>query len=412
MRAILWKWAPLLVVLLLGFAAGVWFGPGIRPGFVPTNSSVPTTGTKASTGSTVRALGKLRPADGLLSVVGPPGDRVKEIKVKEGQPAKAGDPLVILASADDIQEEVILAQKQLDEANHTLEAIERARKARLAEVITQLDTLAQTEKLENEGHDVKIDLLERQLESSRAQQERVARLDSSVVRVSAQEREQLGLLVTKARGELKAAELARDATKQKADLQRKSAETQRKVIDSESDLARDRVAIESRKQALVIANRKLARSTLKAPVDGVVLRIVTPAGDAITAQPILQMRAGSKMVAQAEVYAADIGKIRDWLQKEGGVTAEISSPALGEVKFRGAVTHPEAIAQIVARNLVSGFSPRADSDRRVIEVRVDLEDADKAQEFADPREAQKFVGLEVNVKFEPKSKNLEPAAPR
>lgn len=98
------------------------------------------------------------------------------------------------------------------------------------------------------------------------------------------------------------------------------------------------------------------------------------------------------MIAVAEVYATDVEVLRDWVAPGTSVEAEISGPALGRTILHGKLTSAAAIGRSVARNAAMGFSPRADSDRRVVEVRVELDEASSKQ-------AALFVGLEVDVKF-------------
>jgi HlyD family secretion protein len=402
MRVALWKWGWGPVLAAAAFALGVWFGPGLRE-HIPFLSvgSEPGGGNDKEPVGSIHALGKLRPAKGVLLVVGPPGDRVKKIFKEENQEVKAGEPLVLLESASDREEEVRLAELQQDEARKTLEAINKAEETRLADIDLQIANLATAEKLEDDGHQVKIDLLHKQLDGARSQQSRVASLDPRVVRVSAQEQEQLDLLVHKAEGELKAAELARKASREQYELKAKAARAQRAVAVAEFDLARAKVPTESLAKAVQLAKLKVERSTLKAPADGRVLRIITRPGDAVTTQPILEVGAGQGMEVLAEVYASEIPRLRQWLQDAGSVQVRITSQTVKDLKLDGRVT---VISPMVGRNTIPGFGPRADNDRRVVEVRVALPE--------DGARASPFVGLEVDVEFLPPNHSTRKAASR
>jgi HlyD family secretion protein len=329
-------------------------------------------------------------------VVAPAGDRVEKLYVKEDQDVERDQELVLLASAAERRKEERLAAEQRAEAEKVLEAIERSRAARMADIDQQLAALAATEKLVEDAHALKIDLYRKQLDAVRSQQRRVVGLDPGVVPVSAQEREQLDLAISKAEGELKAAEMARQVDRTKADWQRKDAAAKRQLALAEFDLARDRVPLGSLRQAEALARRRVELSTLKAPVAGTVLRVVTYEGDAVVSQPVLELAAKGGMVVVAEVYASDVDRIVGWLRAGEEVVARVSNPALGEGQaLTGRVSSPGAVARLVARNEVPALTPRASSDRRIVEVRVDLS-PDSAER------ACRFIGLEVQVEFEPR----------
>jgi HlyD family secretion protein len=392
MRHSLWGFAAFLLLLGVGFGSGVWFGPEARKWLSPAPGD-PEHGPGPP--NRVAALGRLRPAGGALLVVAPAGDRVDKLYVTEDQEVERDQELVLLASAAERSKEERLAAEQRAEAEKLLEAIERSRAARMADIDQQLAALDATEKLEDDSHVLKIDLYRKQLDAARSQQRRVAGLNASVVPVSAQEREQLDLAISKAEGELKAAEMARQAARTKADWQRKDAAAKRQLALAELDLARDRVPLGSLRQSEALARRRVELSTLKAPVAGTVLRILTKEGDAVVSQPVLELAAKGGMVVVAEVYASDVDRIVGWL-RAGEVVARASDPALGEGKtLTGRVSGPDAVAHQVARNEVPALTPRAGSDRRVIDVRVDL--SPESAELA-----RRFIGLQVQVEFEPR----------
>ena len=158
------------------------------------------------------------------------------------------------------------------------------------------------------------------------------------------------------------------------------------------ELALLRVPIDSLNKNLALAKIREKRSTLTAPVGGTVVQIAGNEGDPTGAGPILTLAAGGGMVVVAEVYATDIHKLRA-AKAFDKIEVEVSGQALGEkILLHGKIAGKDAIGLSVARNNVVGFSPRSDSDRRVIDVRVDLDEASA-------KTAAKFVGLEVEVKF-------------
>jgi HlyD family secretion protein len=99
----------------------------------------------------------------------------------------------------------------------------------------------------------------------------------------------------------------------------------------------------------------------------------------------------SAMVVIAEVYETDIRELDAWLSKSPGV-ATITSRALDR-PLTGEVRRNQ-IARMIAKNHLFSMNPRADIDRRVVEVRVDIR-----HDSVDL--AARYVGLEVQVEFCP-----------
>jgi HlyD family secretion protein len=386
-----------LVTALLasGFGFGVWVGPEVSTWLRVSAAAAPA-GARPDLGlHRVAALGRLRPTDGVVSVVGPPGDRVKALYVRQGQEVDSGASLVLLDSAADRQQEERLARKQREEGEQTLASIERSQRARMGDIDLQLANLDTTEQLEVDAHDLKIDLLRKRVAAIRTQQRRLASLNRAVVHVSQEETDQVDQALTQARGQRDAAGLEREGTRKKYRMQRKAIRSQQQLAQAEFDLARVHVPLESLKQAEALAHRRVEQSTLKSPVRGRVLRTLTREGDSIGPAPLLELAAGNRMMVVAEVYASDVARIKRWLEEGRAVDVWVSSTALGKgVRLHGQVSDQDAIARVVAHNTVVAPSPRSDGDRRVIEVQVPLDSSAVAL-------ASRFIELEVNVTFEP-----------
>jgi HlyD family secretion protein len=382
----------LLAIVLLGggFVAGAFLGDRVIPKRARTQGGVHPSESAAP--NTVSSLGKLMPSGGLVSVVGPPGDRIEKFYVKAGQVVASGKELVQLASHDDRREEVALIDIQIKEAERQRAAITATRTAKLAELDEQVKALDVTKGAETKAQELKISFLREQYTAAQSRQDRIKGLDTTKVEIGAQEREQVDLAATQAKTELEAAEGTLAAAKRKSELQLQAAKAQRASVEAEMELALLRVPLDSLNKNLALAKIREKRSTLTAPVGGTVVQVVGNEGDPTGAGPILTLAAGGGMVVVAEVYATDIHKLRA-AKSLDKIEVEVSGEALGKkIYLHGRIGSGDAIGLSVARNNVVGFSPRSDSDRRVIEVRVDL-DPESANTAA------KFVGLEVEVKF-------------
>ena len=139
--------------------------------------------------------------------------------------------------------------------------------------------------------------------------------------------------------------------------------------------------VASLRKEVALAAARLERTIIRAPAAGRILKIHARAGEAAAGGPILEMGDTAQMYVLAEVYETDIGLVRV------GQRATATSRALAD-ELTGTV---ERLGTIVSRNRVFDIDPGADVDRRVIEVRIRLEDS---------RAAAGLVNLQVAVAIE------------
>ena len=132
-----------------------------------------------------------------------------------------------------------------------------------------------------------------------------------------------------------------------------------------SQVAREEaeIALKVARANLEGAQAELALAEVRAPTSGRVLRIHAHAGERVGPEGLLELGRTDNMMAVAEVYETDIGRVRV------GQSAEITSPALAG-PLHGRV---ERIGLMVAKNDVLGTDPVAKTDARVVEVEIRLE---------------------------------------
>jgi HlyD family secretion protein len=130
------------------------------------------------------------------------------------------------------------------------------------------------------------------------------------------------------------------------------------------------------------AQAELARAVVRAPVDGMVVKVIAHAGEQVGPAGILELAETGLMYAVAEVYETDIARIRP------GQQAIVRSAALRE-PLLGVV---ERLGMKVGRLDTLGTDPAARSDARVVEVWISL---------ADPARAAGLTDLEVEVEITP-----------
>ena len=126
--------------------------------------------------------------------------------------------------------------------------------------------------------------------------------------------------------------------------------------------------IEVTKTRVQVAQSKLERAYIKAPVDGLILEILARPGEFVGAEGLLELGRVDNMYAIAEVYETDI------LRVKVGQRATIRSAALPN-DLTGKV---ELIRPKVQKLDVTGTDPAALKDARIIEVEIRLDDPEPA----------------------------------
>jgi HlyD family secretion protein len=352
----------------------------------PGQAGVPVTKTKVS------ALGRLQPKGGLISVFGLPGDRIEKLSAKLGDKVAKDTILAELASRKDRELERDLVAVQLREARTQRAAIGDAGKAKIAVIDMEIAQLQSGRDDDLKAQDARIAAL---MQQSRVAYDGWNRLKSlELTRVSAQDLEKSELLYHQAESELTAARAIRDKTEKGYDHNDALLKAKRSAAVAELEEALKRVPVDSLVENLKVAERGLEARLVKAPVAGQILKVVGHEGDVTGNQPIFQLADTSAMVVAAEVYETDIQQLDAWLGDSPGLVT-ITSRALGK-PLTGEVQRRQ-ITHVIAKNQMFSFNPREDVDRRVVEVRVDVR--------SDSIElASRYVGLEVQVDFEPSPK--------
>jgi HlyD family secretion protein len=221
--------ASLLVLLLVAVAA---YGAGAATLYFyaanPVINNKRTPGRSADLpGEAIVALGRIRPAGGIRTVAGPPGDQIAKILVQEGDTVRAGQPLVRLASQADRKDELDLLDQQIADAKvqATLAKASGEREIEVAQA--KLDEQTRLAPFELKAQRTKLELLERQRASAEHRLRSMKELQRvSPNTVSAQDVDGQELLLAQTGAELEAgkamlakAELAQQTGKTVAETQ-------------------------------------------------------------------------------------------------------------------------------------------------------------------------------------------------
>ena len=153
---------------------------------------------------------------------------------------------------------------------------------------------------------------------------------------------------------------ARRVLERNSALKQGSFQSQAAIEEAERD-------VELREAELVAARARLARASVRAPVDGQVLTIHAREGERIGQDGLLELGRTQQMYVVAEVYETDIAHV------ETGQRAMASSPALGD-PVTGVV---ERIGMLVAKNDALDLDPVARTDSRIVEVFVRVDEPER-----------------------------------
>jgi HlyD family secretion protein len=328
---------------------------------------------------TVKARGRLEPTGGVIAVAVPGADRLAEVKVKEGDFVEKNEILALLESQTDRQAERDLADRQLQEAKERLAAVTAALSTQIEEARIHLQQVQVGEPLDIQAQETKVGSLEEQLGSAEHKLARLERIHSQKPdSVPQQELEDKQLLVSQARAELRAARSQLKKINSVHELNVRAAHAQVETLKAGLERAQKEIPLQSLEASLKVAEERLKHTVLRAEKSGQVLKVVAHPQEVVGMQPLLLLGDTRHMMAIAEVYETEVRRLQQ------GQTATIESLAL-KSSLKGTVTQ---VGRMVARNSAFDIDPAADTDRRVVEVKIELEKSEQAASF---------VNLQVEV---------------
>ncbi len=326
----------------------------------------------------VTALGRLEPEAEVLSIAAPlalDGDRVVQVLVREGDRVQAGQVIALLDSRDRLQDEVAKAQEQVEVARAKLAQVQAG--AKTGEILAQQATITRLQAElagEMEAQTATIARWQSEVKNARAEYERFSRLYQAGA-VSASELDDKRLVLETAQAQLDEVQAKRNQTIStlQAQLREARATLDRVAEVRPVDVQAAQMEVNQAIAALKQAKTNLEQVYIRAPMAGQILKIHTQPGEKISESGIAELGQTAQMVAVAEVYQTDIGKIRL------GQTAIVTGQAFSG-KLQGTVSQ---IGLQVNRQNVFSNQPGENLDRRVVEVEVRL----------NPEDSQKIAGL-------------------
>lgn len=338
---------------------------------------------------TVAALGRLEPEGEVVRVGGPAGERIARMLVAEGDYVQEGQILAVLETYDQQLAQRDVAASELAEARSRLAAITQSGAAQIQEAQTRISQVDRPQAAEIQAQAATIRQLQAELDLAQTELRRTQDLANQ----GAIARQQLDQRISELRQRQEAlnsarAELVRLQAARNSDLSNAQAQVQ----SAEAELGRSQaeVTVQSAARNLQLAEAQLARTVIRAPRAGEVLRIHTKTGEAIAAggsgtqdQGVLDLGNTRQMDVVAEVYETDVGRVRL------GQTATITSRngAFAET-LTGRVVR---IGSQIFKNNILDDDPAANADARVVEVRIRLDQSEPVRQL---------TNLQVDVRID------------
>ena len=320
---------------------------------------------------TVVALGRLEPASELVAVGAPAGSRIARLVVKEGDAVEQGAPLAYLNSHAETAAALDHARTQWQEAVRRRQAEDDCGKALIEEARLKLRQAEEVALLGIQAQDAEVRRSLAALDKARLDHKRAGQMlvDKAIPR---SQYDGAALAVREGEELLKRNQSSLAQLRQ--DREVKMALGRAELKSAEAALARARLAtqVDSLAAAVKLAEARLERTVIRAPLAGEVIKVLAKAGEGVGPGPVLQMGDTGTMYAVAEVYETDVRLVRP------GQKARVVSRAFPGREIVGKV---ERVSTLVHRNDVLKLDPTADADARVVEVRVRLDDGRLARRY-------------------------------
>lgn len=282
----------------------------------------------------VHALGRLEPKGTVLRIAAPSGNegnRIELLLVEEGAKVVKGQQL-----------------GRMDTYNRRL-ASRTQEDARLATALAKLSQVkAGNKQGDIEAARAAVDSAERDLETKLRDRNRAEQLKRSNA-ISDAEQDDIRLKHQVAEASLRQARSRLNAISEVREV----------------DLAIAEAEVQFAKASVELAVANLEATQIIAPSDGTILKIHARPGEQVPSDGLLELGHVEVMQAVAEIFEGDVPKVKL------GDPAVVVIDTTGD-KFNGRVVE---VGHIVARKKVLTNDPVSDTDARIVEVRIELDQA-------------------------------------
>ena len=356
----------------------------VEPAIIPSSS--PSSPTRTA----VAALGRLEPQGEVIRLSAAnsqAGVRVAKLLVNQGDRVSQGQVVAILdnyytrlAALEKAQKQVLVAQASVNQVKAGAKAGDiSAQEATIARLEAQLrgETFAQQ---------ATIARLEAELRNAESENQRYQQLYEEGA-VSASNSDSKQLRVDTVREQMNEAQAALRRTIETLQKQLNEAEARLQSIAEvrPTDIQAAQTDVESAIASVRQAQADWELSSVRSPIDGQVLRINTRPGEMISNAGIAELGRTQQMYVVAEVYETDIQKVRL------GQSAMITSNAFAG-ELRGKVAD---IGLQVNRQNIFDLNPQMNTDNKVVDVRIRLDQLPKNQPVTTLTDLQVRVLIDI-----------------
>ncbi|MFQ4140976.1 ABC exporter membrane fusion protein [Chlorogloeopsis sp. ULAP02] len=344
------------------------------PKSVDQTSTTPVTSAAITA---VAALGRLEPQGEVISLSAPNsqgGVRVARLLVNKGNKVRRGQPIALLDTFYVRLAALEQAKKQVQVAQASLNQVKAGAKA--GDIYAQKATIARLEAQlagEISAQSATIARLQAELRNAQSENRRYQMLYQEGA-ISASDADTRRLRMETIQEQLNEAKAVKNRTTETIQKQLTEAKARLASIAEirPTDVQAAQADVESAKAAVAQAQADFDLSVVRAPIDGQILRIYTWPGEVIGNQGIAQIGRTNQMYVVAEVYEADIKKVHL------GQLATITSDAFSG-KIQGTVA--DIGLQVTQQNIFSN-NPGADTDNKVVEVKIRIDNSEDNERVA------------------------------
>jgi HlyD family secretion protein len=344
--------------------------------------------TSSSAVNAVSALGQIKPEGEIISLSAPTSmmgigtSRVDRLLVDEGDYVKAGQVIAVLSNYQMLQAALAVALEEVKVSQSNLAQVKVG--AQEGELEAQQATIAQLQAdLQGQlaAQEQTITRLAAEQQNAQVEYQRYLSLFKEGA-VTASQLDSKRLTMITAQEQLTEAQVNRSRIETTLQAQIKSAQATLDQLAEvrPTDLQAAQAEVDRAFANVTKAQADLEQAYVRSPIDGQVLKIHTRPGETVNDQGIVALARTDQMNVIAEVYELDVGKLRK------GQTATITSNAFSE-PLHGTVIQ---IGQQVNPQDVLSTDPTADVNRRIVEVKIRLHQADS-------RKVADLTNLQVNV---------------
>ncbi|MDZ7993317.1 MAG: ABC exporter membrane fusion protein [Nostoc sp. EfeVER01] len=335
----------------------------------------------------VTALGRLEPEGEVTSLTAPAsnnGVRVDRLLVKEGDAVKAGQTLAYLENYGRSRTALQQALDQLQVAKAKLAQVKSGGKT--GDIDAQKAVIARLEpqyKGDVATQEATIARIQAEVDNAQAENNRYQQLyKQGAIAASVADSKALQLKTTQQ--QLAEAQATLKRTQDTYQEQVKQAQAQLTSISEvrSVDVQVAQTEVNSATTSVQQAKADLDLIYIKSPINGKILKIHAKTGEVInTNKGFAEIGKTSQMYVIAEVYQTDVQKVRV------GQKATINSTA-----FTGTIkgTVKEIGWQVDKQNIFS-INPGSDTDRRIVEVKISIDNP------ADSEKVARLTNLQVDV---------------